>query len=258
MLETGRHLDRTIEGAVNFRDLGGLRAEQALVRHGLIFRSGMTRHITERGLEALAKDFGLTTIIDLRSQQEFDNDGSAAFHSAGIRHLHTPVYAVLNLSPEAQAQRSQEMREGRYDWAASYQRMVSQNPESFRRIFALFADEAIYPAVFHCTAGRDRTGVTAALLLSVLGISREEIVKDYHRTGPILQEYVPHFINPKARNPMNPEQMARLLMTTTDAMSDFLEWLDVEYGGPVAYLRSTGFTDEQLARMRELLLITGA
>lgn len=249
------HLDAHIEGAVNFRDLGGLRVGAGMVRHGLVFRSGMTHHITETGVETLAKQFGLRTIIDLRSVPELEEDGLPPVAVTGIRHLHTPVFSTLNLSPEVQAERNREMREGRFDWAASYQRMVTESPDAFRRIFALFADEANHPLVFHCTAGRDRTGVTAALLLSLLGVSHEDIAEDYHRTGPILQSHADRFIKPGRRMELTPEQMSRLLMTTADAMRGFLMWLSLEHGGAEGYLHSAGLSEPEMANIRDLLVV---
>lgn len=252
--ETERLLDHDIEGAVNFRDLGGYQANGGQVRRGRVFRAGMTHHLSEAGLTALRERYGVRTVIDLRTEQEMAKDGVAAFHTAGIRHIHAPVFVSLDQNEETRRVRLTEMREGRYDWVASYRQMITDGGAAFAQTFALLAVRANLPVAFHCTAGRDRTGVTAALLLSLLGVDREVIAHDYALTGTFLQPHVGRFLRPNTRTAISEEQMLRILATSTEAMAAFLDWLDATFGSAERYLLGLGIAQEQLTVIRQELI----
>lgn len=250
----GEILDQQVNGAVNFRDLGGYRAGTATIRRGLVYRAGMTHHLSEAGLMLLRDRYGMRTVIDLRTEQEMTKDGVAAFHEAGIRHVHAPVFISLDQNEETRRVRLTAMREGRYDWVASYRQMIADGGAAFRQSFALLADAAALPLAFHCTAGRDRTGVTAALLLSMLGVEREQIAHDYALTGTYLRPHVARFLRPDARDQISEGQMLRILATSTEAMAVFLDWLDAEHGSAEGYLLGIGVTPTQIAAVRAALL----
>jgi protein-tyrosine phosphatase len=247
-------LDEHIEGAVNFRDLGGYRAGDAVVRHGRVFRSGMTHHIAEAGVRALVERHGLRTVLDLRAGIEHEQDGFAPFTSGGVTVHLLPVADNINAPTEEQRRRYAEMRAGTFDWAASYMRLSRNGREVYRRFFEILAGPDALPAVFHCTAGRDRTGVAAALLLSLVGVDREEIAHDYALTGGHLRPHVARFIRASTRMQMTEEEMARVLETRHDAMYRFLTDLSAEYGSVEGYITDIGVTEAQVAAIREALL----
>lgn len=252
--QTVNILDEHVDGAVNFRDLGGYSGALGRVRRGRVYRAGMTHHLSEAGLMLLRDGYGMRTVIDLRTEQEMAKDGVAAFHQAGIRHIHAPVFASLDQNEETRRVRLTEMREGRYDWSASYRQMITDGGDSFRQSFSLLADAEALPLAFHCTAGRDRTGVTAALLLSLLGVERDVIAHDYALTGTFLRPHVGRFLRPDTRTSISEEQMLRILETSTEAMASFLTWLGETHGSAEGYLRGLGLGAEQIGAIRRALL----
>jgi protein-tyrosine phosphatase len=250
-----RCLDRSVDGAVNFRDLGGHRAGVMRVRRGLLYRSAMTHGITAAGIQVLAGRYGLRTVIDLRSEEEIAEYGVAPFVDAGVAYHHAPVISRGRSAPaEIVARYQQEMREGRFDWTASYLRMVENGGDALRRVFEVLAAPGTLPAVFHCIAGRDRTGVAAALLLATLGVNAEEIASDYALTGTHLRSHAHRFARQAERMNLTQDQMARILETDATAMHRFLGEVNRRYGSADAALQTIGVHPPTLTTLRETLL----
>lgn len=249
-----RCLDASVDGAVNFRDLGGRHAGALRVRRGLVYRSAMTHEIAPSGVRRLAEEFGLRTVIDLRSDEEIQTYGVAPFAAAGIAYHHHSVTSRAASPPAIVARYQQQMREGAFDWTASYLRMVENGGAAFRAIFAILGAPEGTPAVFHCIAGRDRTGVAAALLLGSLGVSADEIAHDYNLTGLHLRPHAHRFSRQAERLSISHEQMTAILETEAEAMRRFLDEVTRRHGSIEGTVRSLGVEDETLARLRAALL----
>jgi protein-tyrosine phosphatase len=250
-----RCLDARIEGAMNFRDLGGIPAGDAHVRRGMLFRSAMTHEITPAGLRALAEQVGLRTVIDLRSEEEIEEYGTAPFEAAGMAYLHAPVISRGRAAPqEIMEQYRREMRDGTFDWSQSYLRMVENGGAAFRRVFETLAAPDASPTVFHCIAGRDRTGVAAALVLGALGASPADIAADYAMTGTHLRPHVHRFARQAERLTITTERMAAILDTEEAAMHRFLDELLRRHGSLDAAVHALGVDDDVLRSLRSRLL----
>ena len=248
-------LDANIKGAVNFRDLGGYRTQDGrVVRAGRAYRCGMMHHISPAGLAMLRDDLGIRTVIDLRNAQELEGDGLSPFADYGIDWRNLPIGGDTVMTPEERRDRFQALASGEIDWSQSYIQMLGRAPGAFRAFFDLAADSAHVPLVFHCTGGRDRTGVAAALLLSSLGVDDETIAQDYALTGEWLQPHVGRFGRQMEALHMTRESWARLLETSAGAMLRFLAWLREEQGGAEPYLLETGVSATAFEAAREHLL----
>jgi protein-tyrosine phosphatase len=156
--------------AQNFRDLGGHpAADSRRVRAGRIFRSS---HLAEIPPESPISRLELRTLVTLQSRAEVRHLGAPVPASrSGVRWEHIPMgdewfndKGYTRVAPEP----------GREHLA-----LVMHFREDWRRFFKLLAERNVYPLLFHCSAGRDRTGVGAAMLLSMLGVERERIVADF-------------------------------------------------------------------------------
>jgi protein-tyrosine phosphatase len=178
-----RHLN--LAGASNFRDLGGYPARAGRsVRWRRMFRSNHLGDLTEDDIEAL-RGIELKNAFDLRGTQErlatlCRLDGITV-HSLPIEPALVAALRVrlAGAKPVSAAETADLMRE-------SYRDYVRHNTTSFRALFAhLLEDHA--PLVIHCTAGKDRTGVAAALILSALGVSEDLIVDDYLLTNRLYR-----------------------------------------------------------------------
>lgn len=250
-----RVLDATVEGAVNLRDLGGYRTtDGSVVRVGRIYRSGMMHTITPAGLATLRDTLGLRTVVDLRNAEEIEADGVSPFEDYGIIWRNAPIGGETVTTPEERRERVKAYVANEVDWCESYVRMTNRNAAALRDLFELMADSASAPLVFHCSGGRDRTGVGAALLLSSLGVDDETIALDYALTGDLLQPHVDRFRRQMEGVGMTRESWARLLETSADAMRRFLVYLREEHNGAEAYLRDVGVSAAAFTAARQHLL----
>lgn len=249
-----RCLDHSIEGALNFRDLGGHRAGSAQVRRGMLYRSAMTHNISAEGLSRLVEEFGLRTVIDLRSEEEIVEYGTAPFATAGVAYHHHPVISRAASPPEIMEQYRKDMREGAFDWTASYLRMIENGGAAFRAVFEVIAAPGGMPAVFHCIAGRDRTGVAAALLLGSLGVTADDIAEDYASTGTHLRRHADRFARQAERLDLTTEQMAGILETEAEAMHRFLDEIERRHGSVEGVVLALGVPATTVEHLRERLL----
>ena len=138
---------------------------------------------------------------------------------------------------------------------ARYLGYLDFGSEVWLRLFNIFADAANYPILLHCTAGKDRTGVSTAFLLSVLGAGRPIIDADYLMTNRDVERQVDYvqqnFGLPKGYDRSSMLNAAGVPQT---AIVDFLDGVDERYGGPIDYLREIGVTNNTFGRIREILL----
>ncbi len=213
----------------NFRDLGGLRtAEGAVVRRGRLFRSSGLHDLSGADAAGVC-GLDITTVIDLRAPFELDEHGTGALYelARAPRHVHAPIFLEVPGHWVGEASWADPDRV-----AGIYLEMTDLGRDSIRRVFGLLGQEETYPAVFHCMAGRDRTGVLAALLLSVLGVPRDAIEADYVRTREALPEPPVH----------------------DGVMHRFLDGLADRYGSAQTYLGDLGVGADDLASLRTALL----
>ena len=169
--ELDRHL--TLEGCFNFRDLGGYAAAGGRrVRWRRLFRADGLHRLSPADLTVLSR-LGLATVVDLRTPREVHERGRIEWPAAGLAYHHLPMLDVL---PEAD-EFSGWVEPGYV--AARYADMLRHGREAVARAVEVLAEPSAQPAVFHCAAGKDRTGILAALVLGLLGVADEDIVADY-------------------------------------------------------------------------------
>jgi len=156
--------------ARNFRDLGGHPvADGRKVRPGHVYRSS---HLAQVPRESPISTLKLKTLITLQSRMEVKHIGPPA-HAVrnGVRWEHIPI-GDRWFTDRGYTRTS--VRSG-----LAHLDLVMHFREDWQRFFKLLAERNVYPLLFHCSAGRDRTGVGAAMLLEVLGVERERIVADF-------------------------------------------------------------------------------
>ncbi len=130
-----------------------------------------------------------------------------------------------------------------------------RHADAIRSVIEIVADPANLPAIVHCTAGKDRTGVVVALLLSVAGVDDETIVKDYALTGANLtEEWIEARRGDAARYGLTWEALKPALGTPPEAMRATLAHLREEFAGAEGYLASIGVWPETIARIRANLI----
>lgn len=243
-LESLDQRETRLDGSVNFRDLGGLRTNDGqMVRRGMVFRSDALHGLTETDLELLA-EFRIATLIDLRSEAEIARSGPSPLVSSGTRVLHHPVISAVTVPDDAAMSEPMEFM---------YAKFLSGGQATFGAIFKAMSEDEHLPTVIHCAAGKDRTGVTVALLLRLLGVSDEAISLDYALTDRNMSRLIERLSRETVdgQSLSYPPHVMRALSTTMDA---FLVSLDETFGSAEAFLIQAGVTEHELATIRERLL----
>jgi protein-tyrosine phosphatase len=220
-----RHFN--LEGASNFRDLGGyLAADGRTVRRRQIFRSNHLGLVTVADIEVL-RGLGLKTAFDLRGAEE-RMTAMCTVDEIAVHSLPIEPTVVAELRARAAAGTSLSPADALDVMRLSYRNYVRQNTPSFRALFAhLLVDSA--PLVIHCTAGKDRTGFACALILYALGVPGETILKDYLLTNSLYRR------NSSASSDF-PDEVQQVLGTVEASFLDAaLDAVSEQYGGLEAY-----------------------
>ena len=239
------------EGVVNFRDLGGYpTARGGRTRWGRVFRSDALHRFTALDL-AVFDELGIRTVLDLR----WDDERSRAPNPVPSEQIIITGRGEGAAPPAYRGRR--EAREGEQLLHESYVGMLRHSGPRFGRLLSRLARSEGLPAVIHCAGGKDRTGMSAALLLTWLGVDRETVLDDYVLTSRFrTAEDEPEFYDRLLAEGMAPEAALAAMGTSRWAMADALAVLDGEYGGVEAYLRGqAGMAAEVLDRLRSELVV---
>jgi len=239
------------EGVTNFRDLGGYRTvEGRRTRWGMVFRADALNGLTSADLTAYDQ-LGLRVVYDLRGDVE-----RAAFPNP-MSSIQVPLLArVHELAAEEPVDRTgMTAREGEELLRDLYVGMLDHAGPLIGRVLTGLADPDGVPTVFHCAGGKDRTGITAAVLLELLGVSRADALDDYELTARFRrrQDQETGFQG-LLDTGMPPEAAASVLGTPRWAMEEALQRLD-GFGGVAGYLTGPGgMRTEHLDMLRRMLL----
>jgi len=237
------------EGCFNFRDIGGYpTADGRTVRWGRYFRAGRQDRMTEQDLEKV-RELGIATQIDLRKPDEVLEQGRGPLEAMGAS------YHNIAVIPGGGSDQLSRVVGDTGISGKRYLGYLDFGPESWLRLFDIFVQASSQPILLHCTAGKDRTGVSTAFLLSVLGVDRGLIEADYILTNRDVARQV-EFVENTVGLPegMTRDTLMRVAGVPEDAMGDFLDGLAEKWGGPLDYLRSIGISDATLAAVREQFL----
>ena len=245
----------TIDGLRNLRDLGGLRVTGgAVTRTGALFRSEAPC-LDGDGVDRLA-ELGIRSLIDLRDPDEVGEDPVSV--PAGAVVIRVPVLRPYDQDGRTVAEQlyAGEIRSfGAEQLGALLIALLEDNARQFGRAVSCIGADAEIPALIHCTAGKDRTGLAVALVLSVIGVSREDILDDFElstegrawRRGAITPALEAIGVDPDA--------VSGLYQSPRAALDIVLTHLDAVYGSVEAFLAGPAEVDSAAAeRLRSALV----
>ncbi|MGA7417785.1 MAG: tyrosine-protein phosphatase [Acidimicrobiales bacterium] len=237
-----------IDGCVNFRDLGGYRvADGRRVRWRRLFRADGLSRLSEDD-RSLLSDLGLATVIDLRTLDEAEQRGSFPVDALPVAYHSLPLTDVLP-SPEELP----SWAEASFV-AARYADMLSGGSAVLKRSIEILAGPGALPAVFHCSAGKDRTGVLSALILAFLGVPDTVIAEDYALSGPAMNELLARLKGDYADAADVVEQFApAILHAAPETMAQFLGEVRAEHGSYAALEHRLGVAEPMGQLRRDLL-----
>jgi protein tyrosine/serine phosphatase len=230
-----------VEGCLNFRDLGGYPTEGGgTLRWRMLFRADGLHALSARGVAMLRDEIGLGDIVDLRSSAELALDGRGMLEHEPIRFHHLPLF------DGARTDRAPDFGSSLADL---YFGMIDFAREPIARVVTVLA-RTKDPAVFHCAAGKDRTGVISALLLSLLGVREEVIVADYAATREALDKIVERLMASDGYQGIFDELPPDTLHANPETMENFLARVRREFGGMADYSRAIGIDAGDVERLR--------
>ncbi len=234
-----------LEGAVNFRDQGGYPTENGrFVRWRRLFRSDSLHDLTESDVQTITGTLGLTTIVDLRSINSVLEDGRGLLALSGIAYHNYPFLERRGIEPPTSGSDPGERLTAIYQW------ILLNAGTLMAQAFNALAQDVNQPALFHCNAGKDRTGVLGATLLSVLGVSREDVVADFLMTNEVIDGILARI----KKMPGFQDSTRDGIMAPQSAIEKFLDVMQREFGGPESYLLRHGVQQETINVFKESML----
>jgi protein-tyrosine phosphatase len=233
-----------VEGALNLRDIGGYAAAAGrATRWRTVLRSGSLHALSRSGHDALVA-LQLRSIIDLRTAAEIASEPNPLAGHPEISY--TNVALVNALRPHAQP------LPGLPEF---YGRMLDEGRDAIGAVFERLATPGALPALIHCTAGKDRTGLIVALLLSLVGVPNHVIAADFALSEPALAA-APAFAHHRQR--LQATGLGHLLCAPPELIDESLSSIEERHGSVVDYLHTCGLTTPTLMRLRTALLTEAA
>ncbi len=240
-------IDRLIalEGAVNFRDLGGYATTDGQrTRWRVLFRADGLSELTETDL-AVLRQLGIRTVVDLRSVYELEQSRfDVEAHPVEFHH-----FPFIDQLPDVEEWDSRPGLLG-----SQYTGMLDDAmPQIVGALEVLAAPEA-RPAVFHCTAGKDRTGLLSALVLSLLGVPEETVVADYALSGEAMERLRAKLILKYPDGKAVISDISEVFSADPANMVRLFAHLRERYGSVPGYAERAGVSDDVVTRLRSALL----
>lgn len=238
-------------GAFNVRDLGGLSVVSGgYVRRGCVYRADGLHRLPVAELQRLAA-MGVRTVVDLRTTGELAKDASIC--ADGILVVHLPVLREVwtdsVLTPGETADPVAFL-------LGRYLEMLDQGREAIAAVFELLASATRRPLAFHCSAGKDRTGVVAALVLALLGVADDDIADDYAASAEAMEKLADWMREnrPEAAASLALEPSA-IASCPAEVMHAVLHEVRSTWASTEGYLRSIGVSDETMSSVRCALTV---
>jgi protein-tyrosine phosphatase len=224
----------TFDGSFNIRDLGGYATDDGRwTRPQRLYRGDGPHALTPNDAERLAS-LGLVTIIDLRTPEEVTR-GCYSAVLPDVVEYHLPMVDMLPDVTELERWLSPAVV------ALRYREMLDDAEPTIAEILAILSDPSAYPAMFHCSAGKDRTGIIAAVLLGILNVPADTIIADYALSANSMQRLVDHY---QRTYPDAIDQLSRLapaiVAAHPRAIGGFVDSLQCDYGTFDGYAEAIG------------------
>ena len=234
-----------LEGCVNFRDLGGYPASDGrTVKWRRLFRSDSPNLLTEADVQTITGTLGIVAVVDLRSNGGVVDDGRGLLALSGIGYHQFPLLERRGFLPPTSGEEVEKRLTDMYQW------ILFNAGTLIAQAFTTLAQPVNQPALFHCSAGKDRTGVLSATILEVLGVSREVIVDDFLKTNEVIDAILarlhemPGFVHSTREGIMAPRA----------AIEKYLDVTQSEFGGSEAFLLHNGVRQSTIEGFRDSML----
>ena len=248
------YLHYPMKSLVNCRDLGGMpTADGGVTRFGTLIRSELPAGLTEEDL-AMLRALNVTTSIDLRYDEEIEQSPSDLQRCDWVDYHIVSVFSRQAALGGKKAAPPDPSGLFTLEWRPVYRVMLSSRPEWVREICDITA--AAPGAVhYHCTTGKDRTGLFSMLMLSICGVGEDDIAANYSLSEIYMRPYYIDMLRRQNYSDYSGEDLSRGFFSTShNIMRDIMDGLKEEYGSVVSYIRACGVSDETMDAIRAKLV----
>jgi protein tyrosine/serine phosphatase len=228
------------DGMVNFRDLGGLPAGGGSIRPGRLYRSDSVVYASAADVTRLVDDLGLATLIDLRGEREIEMLGRGPMQATVVSYVSAPIADVTA-----------------YDSVPEhYVAILDERGDLLVTLLRRLAEPAALPALIHCEAGCDRTGVVSAILLALLGVPDDEICADYAQTAAAVPAINTRagVIAQKYGLPAPDGYSENTFMPTVEVMAETLRGMRGRWGDAAGWATAHGLKPAEIEALRGALV----
>jgi protein-tyrosine phosphatase len=236
-----RHLP--VKGTYNVRDLGGYATADGQTQWRRILRADGLHRLDDEGMAALV-DAGVVTVIDLRRADELAQQPNPLSGNDAVSYHNISLFE--DLAPTAE-----RTGDALYDL---YVRALATRREAIAQILTLIAEAPEGAVLFHCTAGKDRTGIIAALTLALAGVESGVIEEDYALTGKMIEPLIAEIVEHAAARGVEMTTFMPMLACEPATMAATMAHIAAEYGSVDAYLMLIGMAPEAVAKLKARLV----
>lgn len=240
-----------LDGPANFRDLGGYETDHGRrVRSGRVFRSDSLSFMSDEDVRHVTEVLGLRTVVDLRAGREVEQFTHGPLEALPVTVWHVPIV--------------DETRRDASVWSNGeivalddlYLMMLERFGHRFVAVLDIIAAGDSQPVVFHSAAGKDRTGVLAALLLLALGVPEDVVVDDYQLTELAVARQAEWLVRHEPESAAEMDRMPAWIRASRPyVMRAFLDGLRADHGSPEGYLSDIGIDRAVITTLQERLLV---
>lgn len=239
--QSNRHLP--VKGTYNVRDLGGYVTSDGATRFRRVLRADGLHRLDAEGMAMLVGE-GVTTVIDLRHPGELVTHPNPFGTNDAVRYHNVSLFDRLEPTVQPGGDLLLEL----------YKMALAERQQAIADVLTTIAGASEGAVLFHCTAGKDRTGIVAALLLALAGVEVGLIVEDYAETGARIAPMVEEIIADAAARGADAEAFRPLLASDPATMVATIAYLEAEYGSVRDYLAAIGLDDATVEALKARLV----
>lgn len=251
----------SFEKLTNFRSLGGLKTKDGrTVKNNRLLRSGELSAITFADIAQLTSDYNLKEVIDMRTNNEITERPDITIPGTTMHHIDFFGKQATEKAPTFESMKDGETPDADQHLMHAYEDMLlgEVGQSAYRSFFDILLDTEDGAVLWHCFAGKDRTGTSAALILEALGVSREDIYEDYLKTNASRKsenDAMLRDLQAQGYDDETLEQIENMLYVKKEYLDFFFKTIDEKFGNTENFLfEALGLTPADIEKLKELYL----